>query len=197
MEYNLTINEVKRNLATVQRQLADAIIERDKVLLEIKSQRAGSTIVKSETEKKDSERYSIISQIEVMSKTLSTSRDNFLAITDKEKEYIKVLEDSIREKEAIDSRFSINSDQLKELEKNVSIKQLELKRLYIEANKESDRIEKDRIELNNEKIAIAAIKTDLKLQPLINPSLINSFEIAVSTSLGVAKVQSLAFTLPQ
>jgi ribosome-binding protein aMBF1 (putative translation factor) len=52
--YNLAINEGKRNLAIVQRELSEAIIERDKVLNEINDQRNSNSIVtKDVTEKVD------------------------------------------------------------------------------------------------------------------------------------------------
>lgn len=161
-EYNLAINEAKRNLAVVQRELSEAIIERDKILNEVKDQRNARNIASFETLTKEEQKQSILEQLKVMEETLKHSRTHFENATDKEKEYLKSLERSIQEKQEQEAQFLGKTEELNILGKDIVNKQLELKCLKQEANKESETMEKHCKMIENEEIELNVRESELK-----------------------------------
>lgn len=162
IQYNLAINDAKRNLAVVQRELSEAIVERDKVLNEISAQRKASTLVVKDVEVKENKKYSIIEQLVIMEETLKKSSIDFYKTTDKENMYIKSLERSIQEKKAQEQQFLYKKEDLEKLEKTLSNKQLEFKRLQQEMIDVSENIEKLHKTQENREIAITNKEIELK-----------------------------------
>lgn len=149
-EYNLAINKAKRDLAIAQRELSEAIIERDKVRNEIWYQRKSHTIVYQETQMKEERKTSILDQLDTMEKTLKQSRIHFEDATDKEKAYLESLERSIKEKQEQEQQFLGKTKELDILEKSISNKRLEFEWLTKEMNKVSENIRTHQITMENE-----------------------------------------------
>lgn len=140
--YNLATNEAKARLAVAQRELAEAITERDRVRNEIADQRRGISAISSEVRSKESEKVSILAQLEQMAKTLEASRNNFVGATEKETEFLNRLERSIEEKRALESGFLVKSEELERISAKLSEKTAEFREISAKAAQVSEETEK-------------------------------------------------------
>lgn len=153
--YNLAINELKRQKLALDKEVADLIYKRDTVYNEIADQRNWKGIVQKEKKDIEEKKYSIMEQLEIISKTLTKSRQDFVNSTEKEKNYLIWLERSIEEKKELESKFLIKEFELKNIENKIKDKNSELISLNIELSKVSEYInsqlkdiEEDKLKLN-------------------------------------------------
>lgn len=183
--FNLGINEAKASLARVQREVSEAIIERDKIRNEIRDQRNSSSIVVKEVKTKEEEKISILDQLEIMNKTLQASRVHFEDTTEKENIYLGNIERSIQEKQELERIFLVKTEELKKIDRDIAIKTMEfdgikkelenvsviikkdqddIKQRITELEKKESYLKEKETYLNEKQISLEKKETDLNLK---------------------------------
>lgn len=130
--YNLAIKDLKETKLKLEDEVKSLLLERDKVLSEINKQRSWVSIVNQEFKIVDAQKYSVIVQLEEMNKTLAQNRKNFVHITEKERNYLQELENSIKEKQEIKNKFVLKEHDLNNLDKSILERKKEFKKVSLE-----------------------------------------------------------------
>lgn len=115
ISYNLAINELKQRKMALEKETSDLIIEKDKVLEEIRKQREATGAVYHEQLSLSNLRYFLDEQTKILSDIRSKSFDNFSVDYSKHKTILEEIGKSIEQGKKMMDEFKISKEDIEKL----------------------------------------------------------------------------------
>lgn len=115
-EYNLAINKLKQHKMTIEKEVSSLLIEKDKILNEIDSQRKATTIVYHEQLNLSNIKYFLDEQTKILTQIRDKNYENFNIDYDKHKTILSEIWKSIDQSKKLLSNYNTSKEDLQKLE---------------------------------------------------------------------------------